>query len=54
MNSETIIMMGTAIPTVCYTGVCMAYLFEHNPWNAMIWFGYAIANFGLMRISGVL
>ena len=54
MNSSTILLIGTAVPTLCYFGVSLCFVFEGKPWNAMTWFGYAFANVGLMKVSGII
>mgnify|MGYP000482012619 CR=1 len=54
MNTSTILLIGTAVPTVCYACVAAAFILEGKPWNAMTWFGYAFANVGLMKVSGII
>ena len=54
MTTAYIILIGTLVPTISYTFVGCAYLAQGSPWNSLVWFGYATANVGLMKISGVI
>lgn len=34
--------------TLIYLGVCVSFLLEGNKWMALVFFGYATANVGLI------
>ncbi len=54
MTTDTLLVIGTVIPTVCYAGLAVVFLVQANPWYALVWAGYASANIGLIKMSGII
>mgnify|MGYP003625545202 CR=1 FL=1 len=54
MSPETLLLVGTAVPTLCYAVVACTLAYTGQLWYALVWFGYAAANIGLMKSSGII
>ncbi len=54
MTTDMLLVIGTVIPTVCYAGLATIFLMQNDPWYALVWAGYASANIGLIKMSGII
>jgi hypothetical protein len=48
------LMITVILPTLCYFLAACLSLAKSQPWFALMWCGYAVANFAIMKNQGIL
>jgi len=51
---EKTLILTTVIPTACYFINAMLQYSQAEKWYALMWLGYAVANFAIMKGQGII